>query len=229
MRLLMVGPWRMVAMRRHIDWAVENGIEVCVADFRSPNEVVLPSSFQVVSLLPPRAKAIHQPGIHKKGARAARIAALRLQGINETFQPHLVHSYKLGAHTDLCLEAGLQPLVVSAWGHLNGLLTKRPTPKDKRWIRRLRHGADALLVENPNLLNALATLTGPPIRLDCFPIGVDGSVFHAGYEDKSAAWRFVLDIPANATVLLSPRGWSEVYGQHHIMKAFAQALSLIHI
>ena len=48
-------------------------------------------------------------------------------------------------------------------------------------------------------------------------------MFHPGYQEKSAAWRFVLDIPADATVLLSPRGWSEVYGQHHIMKAFALA------
>ena len=89
----------------------------------------------------------------------------------------------------------------------------------------MRQGADALLVENPNLLNVLATLTAPSLRLDCFPIGVDGSVFHPGYEDKSAAWRFVLDIPPDATVLLSPRGWSQLYGQHHIMRAFALAFT----
>ena len=47
--------------------------------------------------------------------------------------------------------------------------------------------------------------------------------FHPGYADKSAAWRFVLDIPSEATVLLSPRGWSEVYGQREIMQAFATA------
>ena len=210
-------------MRRHIDWAVENGIEVCVADFLPPDRVILPSSFQFASLLPRRAKAIYQPRIHKTGPRSVRIGALRLQNIVDSFEPHLIHSYMLGVYSEMCLQCEHRPLVVSAWGYLNGLLTKRPTPKDKRWIRRLRNGADALLVENPNLLNALATLTGPPLRLDCFPIGVDGSVFHPGYEEKSAAWRFVLDIPANATVLLSPRGWSEIYGQHHIMKAFALA------
>ena len=90
-------------------------------------------------------------------------------------------------------------------------------------MRRLRRGADTLLVENPNLLDALTGLAGPSLRLECFPIGVDGSLFHPGYQEQSEAWRFVLGIPADATVLLSPRGWSEVYGQHHIMKAFALA------
>ena len=123
MRLLMVGPWRAVAMRRHIDWAVEDGIEVCVADFLPPDRVILPSSFQFASLLPRRAKAIYQPGIHKNGPRSVRIAALRLQHIVDTFQPHLIHSYMLSVYTEMCLQTGRRPLVVSAWGFLNSLLT----------------------------------------------------------------------------------------------------------
>jgi len=223
MRLLMIGPWWAVAMRRHIDWAVDAGIEVCVADFRPPAEVVVPSSFQFAPLLPRRTKRIHQPETHRKSRRAHEIAVLRLQDIAATFQPHVVHSYMLNRYTELCLAAGLRPLVVSAWGFLNALIAKGPSAKETRWMRRLRRGADTLLVENPNLLDALAGLAGPSLRLECFPIGVDGQVFHPGYQEQSEAWRFVLGIPADATVLLSPRGWSEVYGQHHIMKAFALA------
>lgn len=33
----------------------------------------------------------------------------------------------------------------------------------------------------------------------------------------------MLDIPYDATVLLSPRGWSKTYGQEYIVAAFAQA------
>lgn len=222
MRLLMVGPWWAVAMRRHIDWALEDGIEVCVADFRPPAEVVVPSSFQFAPLLPGRAKRIHQPETHRKSQRAHEIAVLRLQDIAKTFQPHLVHSYKLNLYTDICLAAGLRPLVVSAWGFLNALLTKVPAAKERRWMRRLRRGADTLLVESPNLVDILARLSGPSLRVECM-IGVDGNLFRPGYQEKAAAWRFALDIPADAGVLLSPRGWSEVYGQHHIMKAFALA------
>jgi glycosyltransferase involved in cell wall biosynthesis len=222
-RLLMVGPWRLVAMRRHMDWAVENDIEVCVADFRVSQDVVLPAGFHFTSLLPRRAKAIDQPATRKNSGLARRIATLRLRDIAASFQPDLVHSYMLDLHTELCLAAGLQPLVVSAWGYLNGLMTTGATAKDRRWLGRLRQGAHTLLVENPNLLDSVAALSGPPLHVACFPIGVDGSVFHPGYQDKSAAWRFVLDIPADASVLLSPRGWSLVYGQHHIMKAFALA------
>ena len=116
MRLLMVGPWRTVAMRRHIDWAVENGIEVCVADFLPPDRVILPSSFQFASLLPRRAKAIYQPRIHKTGPRSVRIGALRLQNIVDSFEPHLIHSYMLGVYSEMCLQCEHRPLGVSAWG-----------------------------------------------------------------------------------------------------------------
>jgi glycosyltransferase involved in cell wall biosynthesis len=123
----------------------------------------------------------------------------------------------------MCLTAGLGPLVVSAWGSLNGLMISGPTPKDKQWLRRLSRDSAALLVENPNLQEALARLAKPALRVRCFPIGVDGNLFHPGYAEEAEAWRFVLDIPANATVLLSPRGWSQLYGQHDIMRAFAKA------
>ena len=101
MRLLMVGPWWAIGMRRQIDWAVDAGIEVCVADFRPPAEVVVPSSFQFAPLLPRRTKQIHQPATHRKSRRAHEIAVLRLQNIAATFQPHLVHSYKLNLYTCL--------------------------------------------------------------------------------------------------------------------------------
>lgn len=62
-----------------------------------------------------------------------------------------------------------------------------------------------------------------PLSIECFSLGVDGSLFHPGYPEKAAAWRFALDIPAEAVVLLSPRGWSRSYGQPDIMQAFVQA------
>lgn len=223
MRVLMVGPWRNVAMRRHIDWATKNGMDVCVAEFRPPDHVAVPSDFQLAELLPRRPQAIGQPHIHKTGARAVAIGGLRLRRIAEAFQPHVVHSYMLGVYTEMCLQAGLRPLVASAWGSLNGLMTTGATAKDKRWLRSMRKQAAVLLVENPNLAQALGRIAGPSLRVECFPIGVDGQVFHPGYPEKVEAWRLVLDLPPDAIVLLSPRGWSPLYRQHHIMQAFAQA------
>lgn len=220
MRLLMVGPWRLVAMRRHIDWAVEAGIAVCVADFRPAADAILPPAFRFAPLLPWRVQAIDQPARHRKSGYAANVAALRLRHVAATFQPDLVHSYMLDAHTECCLQAGLQPLAVSVWGYLNGLMAGQPTDKDKRWLRRLKQAT--LLVENPNLVAALERLAHRPAHTECFPIGVDGRLFHPGYQEKIDAWRFVLGIPESATVVLSPRGWAPVYGQHHIVRAFAE-------
>lgn len=223
MRVLMIGPWQAAAMRRHIDWAVAGGMEVQVADFPFPGDVVQPSGFRLTPLLPRRVARIDRASAHRKSQRASQAAVLRLQRLAATFQPHIVHSYMLNRYTDLSLRAGLRPLAVSAWGFLNQLMAGPPAARDRRWLRRLQQGAAALLVENPNLLTALHGLSLAPLRVECFPLGVDGSLFHPGYSQETAAWRFALDIPDDAVVLLSPRGWSPVYGQHHIMSAFALA------
>lgn len=222
MRVLMVGPWRMTAMRRHIDWALESGVEVCIADWRTPPEAILPVGLRLTDLLPQQVVTCKQTKAHRKSQLISEVAALRLRRAAQAFQPDLIHTYMLTQYADACLRAGMRPLVVSVWGYLNGLLQGMPTAANRRWLHRLRQGAHTLLVENPNLLNALGEWPVQPLQVGCFPIGVDGSLFHPDYHEKRAAWRFVLDIPDDATVLLSPRGWSKTYGQEHIMAAFAQ-------
>jgi glycosyltransferase involved in cell wall biosynthesis len=223
MRILMVGPWRAVAMRRHIDWVVESGAEVCVADYWSRRDRVRPASFRLAYLSPRQSAALRGAKPNRRSQAAGLRAALRLRQIAAQFQPDLVHSYMLGPYTDACLRAGLRPLVVSAWGFLNRWLTGEATDSDRRWLLRLRAGAHTLLVESPNLERAMVQRRPAPLRVACFSIGVDGQLFHPDHRGKAAAWRFALNIPPEATVLLSPRGWSQVYGQRHIMQAVAQA------
>lgn len=223
MRVMMVGPWRAVAMRRHIDWAVESGAEVCVVDFWSRRDRERPSSFRLAYLSPRQTAALWRAKPNRRSRAAGLRAALRLRQIAAQFQPDLVHSYMLGPYTDACLRAGLRPLVVSAWGFLNRWLTGEATASDQRWLRRLSHGAHTLLVENPNFLTVLPRRPLASLHLECSPVGIDMGLFHPGYQGEAAAWRFVLDIQPDAVILLSARGWSRVYGQPHIMRAFAQA------
>ncbi|HSN76678.1 MAG TPA: glycosyltransferase [Anaerolineae bacterium] len=223
LRLLMVGPPGLVAMRRHIDWAVENGAAVLVADFRHQEHLMLPSSVRCVDLWPGRAHGIGQATLHKKSERSVYVGTLRLRAIANAFQPHVIHAYRLDRLTYIALKARLSPLVVSVWGFMKHWLTAEVTPDDRLWLRRLRAGAHTLLVENPNLLDALAKVPLAPLQVDCFPLGVDSNLFHPGNSDKAMAWRFALDIPSDATVVLSPRGWSQTYGQQYIMRAFADA------
>ncbi len=210
-------------MRRHIDWATESSIEVCAADFRNPPDAIRPRGVRLIDLLP-RCLAERR---HSKSPFVLEVARLRLLHTVKAFQPDLIHTYMLNRYTDVCLRAAVRPLVVSVWGFLNRLLHQAPTLADRRWIRRLKWGAHTLLVENPNLLNVLNGHSVQPLQLACFPIGVDSTLFHPHYHEKRSAWRFVLDIPDDATVLLSPRGWSNTYGQSHIMRAFAQAYQLL--
>lgn len=222
MRVLMVGPWRAVAMRRHIDWVVESGAQVCVADYGSRRDRGRPTTFELAALSPRQSAALWGAKPNRRSQIAGLRAALRLRQIAARFQPDLVHSYMLGPYTDACLQAGLRPLVVSAWGFLNRWLTGEATASDRRWLRRLRQGAHTLLVESPNLELAMAQRRLASLHVECFSIGVDGRLFHPDHQEKAAAWRFALGIPPEAIVLLSPRGWSQTYGQRHIMHAVAQ-------
>lgn len=221
MRVLMVGPRRHDSMRRQVGWAVESGFEVLVASGGRPGDVWLPSSVRQVALFPATAEVSKQAALHKNSRRAAIIGALRLRALAEVFRPHIIHAYRLDFYTDICLRAGLKPLVVSVWGYMNRWLTNQVTRDDWWWLRRLRQGAHTLLVENSNMQEVLTERRLRNLRVAYLPIGVDGSLFRPGSADKAAAWRFALDIPSDAIVLLSPRGWSPTYGQQYIMQAFA--------
>lgn len=223
MRLLMVGPWRADSMRRQIDWAVESGIEVMAADLRPYDQYRFPAAARRAALLPAQSYAIRRTVLNGQSWPSVMIGALRLRALARVFQPHVIHSYMIGYYTDVCLQAQANPLVVSAWGWLNEMAAGRESPQERQRLRKLRSGAHTLVVDNPNLFGALARMALDPLQVVYAPMGVDSGLFHPGYEETAAGWRFVLDIPPEATVLLSPRGWSATYGQQHIMEAFAQA------
>lgn len=223
LRVLMVGPWHEVAMRRHIDWAVEAGAEVIVADFIQPAAVGPTRGFQAISLLPRAQQGQKLAGRAGNPALRQQIAALRLRALAARFQPHVVHSYKLGAYTAACIAADLHPLVVSVWSNLSSFFTGHGTREQMRWVRRLQAHAERVLVENPILHDILTQRFGPDLPLSSLPLGVDPAIFYPGYADQAAAWRFILDIPDDAAIILSPRGWSPVYSQQEIVQAFVSA------
>ena len=223
MRLLMVGPWYETAMRRHIDWALEAGHEVCAADFYSYEVPYQPAVLTIASLLPGSPAWQRRRFAHLNAETTRRVAVIRLQQLIRRFRPDVIHSYLLQPYTEVCLRAGARPLVVSAWGQLSKLMTERHSRSERRWLRRLRSGAAAVLVENPELQALLETWPGPPLPVHCIPLGVDTSVFHPGHRDTAKGWRFMLGIPQDARVVFSPRGWSPIYRQQDILEAFALA------
>ncbi len=222
MRVLMVGPSKLIILQRQMQWALDSGIEIMAADLGRHNDFRLPPGIEQYNIWPKGAHHFSKLGRRRKSARAVLIGALRLRAIARRFKPDVIHSYALSYYTDMCIKAGLSPLIVTGSGFMNNWLTK-PTREDHDWLRRLQANAHTLLVQNANLLQILAERPHAPLRLELAPLGVDGNLFHPGYRDAAAGWRFALDIPDEATVLLSPRGWSKTYGQDYIMRAFATA------
>jgi len=223
LRILMVGPAHQVAMQRHMDWALRQDAQVCVADRQVGSIGGLPHRCLTADLFSGQTHWFTHSRPHRSGRIARLIASLRLRRLVATWKPHLVHSYKLGFHTEVCMCAGVHPLLISVWGSLNSLLMAGPRASDRRWIRQIEQYGAAVLVESPLLMSSLAGFLGGSTLLESIPLGVDGELFRPLGRDKAAMWRYMLDIPDDATVLLSPRGWSEVYQQREIVEALALA------
>jgi D-inositol-3-phosphate glycosyltransferase len=69
-----------------------------------------------------------------------------------------------------------------------------------------------------------AELAGRDVPTELIIHGVRTDRFRPGYEQAAREWRRKLNIPGNAAVLLSIRGWSPTYRQEAILEAFARAL-----
>ncbi|MEM9473382.1 MAG: glycosyltransferase, partial [Pseudomonadota bacterium] len=137
------------------------------------------------------------------------------------FRPQVTHSHNFSLLADCHVEAGLGPLIVSAFGSLNPLIgSKRPlNPR----IDSLMAKGPTIVVENPLLFNAVAKRHG---GVDCEHIclGVNAAHFKPGKAAQRAAWRQALQIPDDTVLFFSARGIADSYRQDDILKAFAMAL-----
>jgi len=144
-----------------------------------------------------------------------------LAAIASDFQPHLAHSHNFSLLAGFHIEAGLGPLIVSAFGGLNPLIDcKRPlNPR----IDSLMSIGPTLVVENPLLLEA-ATNRYSGIDCELICLGVNSAHYKPGKPAQRAAWRQALQIPDDAIVFFSARGIGDGYRQEEILRAFALAL-----
>ncbi len=224
MRILTTGPSGVVAMQRVLDWMAARGEQVWVMDYRNHYRTPLPTGFQFQSFLPvPKAAGVEltlkRVGL---GAAAQRAKIARLQRLARAVQPDLVHIHSMDVRGTTCIDAGLAPLIVSAWGGLTSLLAAS-SQELSPVARKLVTTCDLLLVDTPALLEPVRPLLKPGARVEFLPFGADTRHFQPGRTVQAQEWRTLFAIPDDAFLLLSPRMWAEFYNHQDILRAYALA------
>ena len=228
MRILMVGPPG-IALERPLGWVLAAGHHVWLVSTKNPYAgKAAPPHYRYFTFVAAQAKRDQKqgkwPNTKAEDRLIAWMGSVQLRVLATWFRPHLIHTHAIGFEAFCCAQAQLRPLVVSAWGFLNRWLD--PNQDNQRfepWIRAVLESTDVLIVENPNQVAIAQALLRPTPQIELMPLGVNTRRFRPGVARNAVRWRQGLEIPPEATMILSPRAWSEIYGHHHILEAFALA------
>ena len=212
MRILVTGK-DVTAAHRQIVWMLRAGCTVLFVGSSDPYEGPSRANYHFLTVTG-----------YRHGDEQASLRALKgsLSWANQEFQPDIVHAHGLGIEARACAEVGFHPLVLSAQGFLNDLAHDPTAPLSSR-LESLVLAADALVVTSPAVAKAagLRFCSGP--RLFNLTQGIDTRHFRPVGQDQRRQWRQNLGVDEDAFLMLSPRGWAEVYQHGLIVRAWAMA------
>lgn len=214
--VLMLSPPPGLAVMRVVSQVLDRGLRVVLAAERHPQSGLSHPALLRITI-PPLDRSTARLGLDEQTGRA--ITALR-QLVDE-LRPGVVHVHGHGRHVELARLARLHPVVMSAWGFLNGLADEPPTRVDPGYWRAVE-AATAVLVEAPALTGAVRDALPPSTQVACAPMGLDSAHFSRSVLARKR-WRRALEVPDEAFVVLSPRGWAPLYQQSVVFEAFRQA------
>ncbi|MBD2414255.1 hypothetical protein FACHB389_23160 [Nostoc calcicola FACHB-389] len=223
MRILMIGAGG-VALTRPLDWVVKAGYEVWLLGDVDPYETEAPKNYRYFPTV--WRKYLEEfTNTYPYEDRMAEEMVEPLRKLVDEFQPDIIHVHAIGWHAYCCALANLSPLVVSAWGFLNHLLQpEREQSKHTDRVSQVFKNTGVLIVETPSLIEKSKALLNPNQRVELIPLGTNPQHFRSGVTKDLAKWRReLLKINEEATILLSPRGWSKIYNHEQIFAAYAQA------
>lgn len=215
MRVLLLAPGHSIHSQRFLGWLQNAGCDIVFMDTdRPPN-------------LRPQDRYWHYPlplqGIQRYFQAIYRFALLR--GVSARFKPDVIHVHQVNQRALDCQRAALRPMVLTCWGtDINKYFTTDANPSMARRMGAALAQADHVFADSQPILDRCQALAGKAIQGSLLYFGVNTALFQANYQAEALAWRQELGIPANAFVIVSIRGWKEVYRHELILDAFAQAL-----
>lgn len=212
-----------IAAERPLQWMVEAGHEVFLlgdGDFYPtdppPNYHYFPSLW--------RTEIEAKPSSSPDEIWMAKAMAPKIRELIDQLQPDLIHVNAIGWHSYSCALAGARPLLVSAWGFLNYLLSGEVEEEQLERTNYVLDRTDVLIVETPQLIDKPKAFLQPTAKIELIPLGAKTQLFRQGVTRDIARWkRDLLHIPEDTSVLLSPRGFAKIYCHEEIFQAYGLA------
>lgn len=153
------------------------------------------------------------------------IAGLLMKCLWLWFRPDVVYVLWVDSMANVCLSAGLRPLVLQCWGSdINQHFLSEADPYLRELCGKALAGADLIIYDAPDMPEKLEKIAGQTVRATFLHFGVDTDFFSVRPLDIRTAWRERLNIPKDAIVLFSARAWHPKYRHHLILEAFSNAL-----
>ena len=137
-------------------------------------------------------------------------------------RPEVVHGFEGFNYGLATAYGGPYPKVLTVWGkdvHQDADATRLGG-----WIvTHALRGVDCITANDDSMPQYLERRFGiDPARVRAFSWGVDLSVFRPGLREEAERWRQALEIPAGASVLLSPRNFIPHWGSELLLEALPE-------
>jgi glycosyltransferase involved in cell wall biosynthesis len=153
-----------------------------------------------------------------------RAAGLWLRALWYWYRPTVVHRLSLDRKANVCLSAGLRPLVLNPWGtDVNRHFLPDADPFERELCCEALRGADLVICDAPEMVERCAEVAGVPVESALLHLGVDTELFFPMGPGAGRPWRERLEIPQDAKVFFSARAWHPRYSHHLVLEAFSEA------
>jgi glycosyltransferase involved in cell wall biosynthesis len=223
MRFLVFSSGSTIHTERFIELLLDAGHEIVLVDEKDPG-------------LKPRAsyRFIQLRAVYLRGERFKAISKLgqmircqQFKSLIDQIQPDVVHVHWIDFRADLCVQVGVHPLVLTAWGtDINRLFTSSAKPRCGAWrIGEILSRADLITADSHTILRRCELLAGRKLNTCIFHIGVDLETFQSDRSRDACALRTRMGISPSSKVILNARRIHPMLGSLHLINGFAEISS----
>jgi glycosyltransferase involved in cell wall biosynthesis len=149
----------------------------------------------------------------------------RVKNLWQKARRPVTHIHWVDRRAYYAAKAGIRPLILTVWGSdINNCLNGDVDPVVLHQVGAGLRAADLVIIDSADMHQKCAELAGKSVPTQLLTLGVDTQKFHPRCKEQAIEWRQALKISAEACILVSMRGWSPLYRQESIIRAFAQAV-----
>ena len=224
-RLLLLAPGSWIHGKRALRAALGSGFDIFFVDSCDPN--LYGSGNYTFIKLPRSGYGLYKHVLSDSYSRRLRdrIYTAWFAHLRNRIRPDLVHVCWIDFRAALCSRAGLDPLILSAWGtDVNAHLEPGSDPVWRAFAVEAMSKAALTIVDAPGIKTRCEMLVGRQLRTEMLHLGVDTDEFRGGLRSERSGLRMRLEIDDNAVLLSSMRALSPLYNHEVILEAFARTL-----